>query len=71
MKLTRGTAALGILQSLAAGGQHTPTLCSTVIIMMTMRSGMVMMRRALEMVMAPRRMMRVGMMMMGGAGAAS
>ena len=76
MKLTHGTAALEILLFQAVVGQHSPTLCITVMIMrimmimMIMRSGM-MMRRAREMGMAPRRTMRVAMMMMGGAGAAS
>ena len=73
MKLTHGTAAPEILLFQAVVGQHSPTLCITVMIMMIMTimgSGM-MMRRALEMGMAPRRTMRVAMMMMGGAGAAS
>ena len=71
MKLTHGTAAPEILLFQAVVGQHSPTLCITVMIMMIMRSGMMRRRRAREMGMAPRRTMRVAMMMMGGAGAAS
>ena len=70
MKLTHGTAALEILLFQAVVGQHSPTLCITVMIMMIMMI-MRMIKRALERGMAPRRTMRVAMMMMGGAGAAS